>query len=402
MQPGLARAVPMGILGFLLGILLVALLRALQSIDPVWDTQLALTMAAFTTSGFFIWGMGAANPTVNAHPHEPEADEFGLIVVDDDDDHDHHDDIELETRDTFGYSFWTISFWTILLLVFVFGLATISGGPALQVSEDPGAEPTQIANNVDINFPILGEMVISQFAAFALFTIFTLVSLAVAGGGIGLAFVSLFKGVKTAEANEPEPTLALLAAPAPERKAVAEAEGIGQVSLPVRLGTTLALFVIMLLLDGWILKSVVEISPAWVRSLFALGVGIGITYAILRPVYQSANATFSLTRQMVFWGLFFFLYWAFWYVLIYYALLGLDAILGMNSANFFVGDINVFGVFTIKMDTWFDFLNTLLTFVNAVGIAITIAYPGVITRAVGRGARGLARWLRGAPAFLGQ
>ncbi|MEQ8676461.1 MAG: hypothetical protein RLP44_21980 [Aggregatilineales bacterium] len=403
MQPGLARGVSVGILGFLLGLLLVALIRALQSIDPVWDPQLALTMAAFTTSAAFVWGMGAANPAVNAHPHEPEEDEYGLLVVDEDAHDDHHaEDVEMEPRDTLGYTIWEISFWTILLMVGLFALATVSFGPALKVSTDPGAEPTQFTDNVSIYLPLLGDLEVTQFTLFVLFAGFTLLSLAVVGGGIGLAFVSLTKGVKEAQATEPQEPFALLTASASERKAVAEMQGIGTVSTWYLVGVAVLAALIMFILDGVVFKSMIEITPAWIRSLFSLVVGLGLTYAISYPVFSRAKALSSLVRLLAFIGIAVFLYWAFWYVLIYYALLGVDRIFGFSNATFFIGNIDVMGVFTIKLANVFDLLNTLLALGNAVGIGVTLLYPGLLFGAVGRGARGLARVLRGAPEFLGQ
>lgn len=401
MQPGLARAVPMGILGFLLGLFLVTLLRAMQSIDPVWDPQMALIMAAFISCATFVWGMGAANPAVNAHPHEPHEDEYGLIVLDDEHD-EHHEEEVLEPRDTLGYSMWQISLLTIVLMGALFALATVSFGPALKISNDPGAEPSQVTDMVAITLPVLGDLEVTQFTLFVMFVGFTLLSLAIAGGGIGLAFVSLTKGVKEAQATEAQEPFALLTAPASERRAYAEAQGIGFVSSWWLFGVVVLSAVLMLLLDGWVFKSVIEVTPPWIRSLFSMIVGLGLTYAVCYPLFNSRRALPSLVRLLAFIGLAMFLYWAFWYVLIYYALLGVDRIFGFARTGFFIGDIDVLGVFTIKLHNWFNLLNTLLALGNAVGIGVTLLYPGLLFGFIGRGARGLARILRGAPEFLGQ
>jgi hypothetical protein len=67
MQPGLPRAVPFGIVGFLLGAALVIIIRSLQSMDPIWNPEIGLVFAGFMAAGFFVWGIGAFNPKLSEH-----------------------------------------------------------------------------------------------------------------------------------------------------------------------------------------------------------------------------------------------------------------------------------------------------------------------------------------------
>ncbi len=74
MQPGLSRAIPMAIIGFLFGALLVIVIRGLQGLDPLWAAGPGIVMTAFTTAGFFVWGMGAFNPKMSVHGEAAEAE----------------------------------------------------------------------------------------------------------------------------------------------------------------------------------------------------------------------------------------------------------------------------------------------------------------------------------------
>ena len=54
MQPGLTRAIPMGIVGFILGAAFVLVLRSLQSMDPLWDAQIGVLMTGHGVSIGFL------------------------------------------------------------------------------------------------------------------------------------------------------------------------------------------------------------------------------------------------------------------------------------------------------------------------------------------------------------
>jgi hypothetical protein len=67
MQPGLARAVPMGILGFTIGAVIAYGIRLAQGLEPNAAAPYgfvgsAMVLGAFISAGFFVWGMGAFDP----------------------------------------------------------------------------------------------------------------------------------------------------------------------------------------------------------------------------------------------------------------------------------------------------------------------------------------------------
>jgi hypothetical protein len=77
MNYGLSRAVPMSILGFLIGMLLTIFLRTVQGLVPNWDAQLSIVLGGIVSTVFFVWGMGAFDPTMSAHGGEEHGDEHG-------------------------------------------------------------------------------------------------------------------------------------------------------------------------------------------------------------------------------------------------------------------------------------------------------------------------------------
>jgi hypothetical protein len=80
LKPGFSRGLSMGFVGFIVGVLFVLLLRSLQSMDPLWDAGVTLAIAPFICLGFFLWGVGAFDPRMNQHVHQPLAGEEVLPV----------------------------------------------------------------------------------------------------------------------------------------------------------------------------------------------------------------------------------------------------------------------------------------------------------------------------------
>lgn len=86
-KPGLARAIPALIIGFIASLAVVYALRSLQNMEPVWmnaetseGAQVGLVLAAFVCMGAFMWGVGAFDPKMSEHgehadEHEDEAPE---------------------------------------------------------------------------------------------------------------------------------------------------------------------------------------------------------------------------------------------------------------------------------------------------------------------------------------
>lgn len=100
-KPGLTRAIPMGILGFVIGALLVLAVRALQGMDPLWEPGVALAITPLFTTFFFLWGMGAFNPKMSEHGdhghHELAVGEDGETAITVVDEHAYvHEEEEVE------------------------------------------------------------------------------------------------------------------------------------------------------------------------------------------------------------------------------------------------------------------------------------------------------------------
>ena len=191
-DPGVSRALTMGALGFLLGALLVILIRGLQGLEPLWDTGLGIVTAAFTTSGFFLWGMGAFDPAMSVHGEhaheeeeetEEEADEESVTIL--------------------GTYVWQISAGLIILLILVAVFAVLPGGPGIITTNDPVGEVGAIGQ-VEIQLPFGGPLVYtSQLVVFIGFVIFTMLSIAAAAGVIGLLMYVLSYNTNQVRANEP-------------------------------------------------------------------------------------------------------------------------------------------------------------------------------------------------------
>lgn len=83
-KPGLGRAIPALIVGFVASLAFVYAMRTWQAMDPVWmnaesseGAQVGMILAAFVCMGTFMWGVGAFDPKMSEHgehAHEPEDD----------------------------------------------------------------------------------------------------------------------------------------------------------------------------------------------------------------------------------------------------------------------------------------------------------------------------------------
>lgn len=198
MKPGLARAVPMAIIGLIAGLLFVLVLRALQSVEPVWDPQIGFVVGAFIASFAFVWGMGANDKRMSAHPHEPEVDkESGLILYEP---HEEHEDVDAEAQQTppgrvLSFNIWKVSFWQIVLVVGLFAFATLPTGLNLQTTGVAGGNVTSVGY-FDFTLPFTETTVsVSQLTLFAFFIFFTLASLYGISWAIGRTFLALSKNV---------------------------------------------------------------------------------------------------------------------------------------------------------------------------------------------------------------
>ncbi len=86
-KPGLGRAIPALIIGFIASLAFVYAVRTWQDMDPVWTNtessegaQVGMVLATFVCMGAFMWGVGAFDPKMSEHgehtnDHEQEAPE---------------------------------------------------------------------------------------------------------------------------------------------------------------------------------------------------------------------------------------------------------------------------------------------------------------------------------------
>ncbi len=86
-KPGLGRAIPALIVGFMASLAFVYAMRSWQNMDPVWinaetseGAQVGMVLAAFVSMGTFMWGVGAFDPKMSEHgehadEHEEDAPE---------------------------------------------------------------------------------------------------------------------------------------------------------------------------------------------------------------------------------------------------------------------------------------------------------------------------------------
>lgn len=374
MKPGLQRAVPAGILGALGGALFVILLRWAQSVDPIWDAEIGGLMAVLTGAAAFVWGAGAADPRSNQHPHEPEADEYGLIVVDEDEEeHDHADDdleeFEREPRRVLGFSIWQVSFWTFVLFVVVFGFATLPGGFFLQTSNDPSASTADVGFETTIQLPFDGpEVQVSQLTLFIGLAVFTIVSLLAVGGLIAGLFQLLSRGTTEAKELEPEPLERTMSQTVAYRT-TPDARRIRTLEIAYFVIFT----VVMWFLSQVILPALVDWEH-WVIAPVSLAITLAVTVPLLRPVYARQNAVPALNEAALFAGVFLFMHWLFYYILIGFVVYSSEGI-------------------------W-PALRVILSLANAALVGALLAYPAWIARFVGTSARGAARALRGLPDAL--
>lgn len=123
LQPGLARAVPMGILGFIGGALLALVIRMLQGLDPAGSVGAAFVLGAFISSGVFVWGMGGFDPRMSVHGEHAE-EEHALAKT--------APAQEPAPASILGAFTWQVTFWTILCVLIIAAFAFLPAGPHIR------------------------------------------------------------------------------------------------------------------------------------------------------------------------------------------------------------------------------------------------------------------------------
>lgn len=185
MQPGLSRAIPMGIIGFMVGALLVIVLRGLQGLDPLWAPGPGIVLSVIMTAAFFVWGIGAFDSRLSIHGDEALEEAV-------------HEELAAESekpRSLLTSTVWQLATGLLVLLILVGGFAALPGGLALTQTVVPDASPTSVGM-VPFQLPFGGpEVMVSQLVIFAAFTLWALLSLVVVAGILAYIFSYLSRGL---------------------------------------------------------------------------------------------------------------------------------------------------------------------------------------------------------------
>lgn len=409
MQPGLNRALPMSILGFLAGALLVTLVRALQGLEPV-DAGLVVVFGTLLAAFFFMWGMGAFDPRMSQHPHEPEDLGEGSTAIVMEVAHDEHEEADEAPTQILGGYLWVFS--TIVILVFVlFGaIILIPGMPVLVTTTDPIASPFSIGF---VEMELGGQVFyVSQLLLLVAYVVIVFLSLGVFAGGLGFVFFALNSGITevqgapiTAIQREPVDT-APEAGPGLLRWgvfAVIVVAGMalfdavlinGGVEMPevvpsfsYILAVSSALVLIfatigfifrnLSVLRGWLLKTVFV--------LVALGLLAALGYALAFAVFPPANLLVLVLFNAIAFGIFLLLRMPFaalfatinavLFALFYFVLIGLVL----------PGDVMML---------------YNLSLVNSLVVTLLVLRPKTLSNGLGSGSRWLAFQLRRLPNVL--
>ncbi|MEZ4668043.1 MAG: hypothetical protein R3E39_09015 [Anaerolineae bacterium] len=188
MQPGLARAVPMGILGFVGGALLALVIRLAQGLDPAGSVGPAFVLGAFISAGTFVWGMGAFDPKMNLHgDHAIEEARKPVFTT---------------PTGLLSNFTWQMTFWLILGILAIAVFAFVPGGPHVRNVHpgqgdvasvgfvtlggiyEPVREFLKTATALDLLPPMadnLAQIEISYLVIFIVFVAIMMLSLFVAG-----------------------------------------------------------------------------------------------------------------------------------------------------------------------------------------------------------------------------
>jgi hypothetical protein len=363
MQAGLSRAIPTGILGFMLGALFVILLRGLQGLDPLWASGPGIVMCAITTAVGFIWGMGAFDSRLSAHG-EHEAEAHAALAEE-----------AAKPRSILFGSSWMILTVTVVVFIILLGLAVFPGSLALIQTIQPGASLLMVGY-AEVPLPFGGQnIIVSTFVLFALFVLWAFVSLVAVAAVLGYGFVFLHRGLLESQA-EANGTLALPAGNVPKRPS----RSFGEVL--VIYGTFIVAYIALFLLTRLIITMIFT-QPLPILNWFFDVSGQStllavIAAAILARVIFGVER-FRLVAPFVFAVV--VLYFFFYYVAI-----------GLILPEPNLPILTMFMSNSLQLE--------MLSFVNAVVVALIILYPTVVLQTVGRIARWLATVLRAVPRFL--
>jgi len=391
MQPGLARAVPMGIMGFAGGALLAILIRLAQGLDPNPASPYAyvgpaFVLGAFIGSGFFVWGMGAFDPKMSLHGEHAEEALANPVE-------------ETPSQILGGYT-WQILTWTTILILGVAIFAFLPSGPQLRsVSGDGNPSAVGYTTLAQIYDPVrefadkaagikmpaladnLAQIVISYLVLFIVFVLWTIFSLFVASGL--LAFIFSYLGTAR---RKPD------AVGIPWRAIVLITIIGGLVNFPIispKLDVPMA-FIVPAYLIPPLMFLIAYRSPFW-----ALLVLIGLALPVLVPtvnlggVWMVYNLLLVLILEMLFLR----------------ALKFLIADSLWRTISLLVYEVTILGVFLLTLSiAWPDFWQIVFLLVVEIGVVMLLLPVDVLKRIIPAGmwAKFAAvKWLRVVPEFAG-
>lgn len=213
----------MAIIGFLLASLAVIIIRGLQQLDPLWAPGPGFVLSAFTSAGFFVWGMGAFDPKMSIHGEHAE---------------EHHEEEAPKPAALLSSSVWTVFTYLLVALVPIMFVA-VFGGLNLITTADPLASTVAVGY-----FPVelFGrDILVSELVVFAIFILVMILSLGLVAGAIGWVFFYLARSIAEVKVAPNAPLNAALATGDGGSVIIPEERRIR----PVHIATFLVLFVIL-------------------------------------------------------------------------------------------------------------------------------------------------------------
>ena len=196
-NPGISRAIPGAIIGFVAGLVIVTVLRSMQSMDPVWDPGVALVLTPFTMMAGWLWGIGAFNPKLSEHgEHHDEHDE----------DHDAADE-DFNPMGTLMPLMWRVTTYSLLVIGIFYALATLPTGLFLQTVNQDEANAAAFASSFDVTAPLSdASYETTQMIVFLGFVAVTMISLLVFAGLIAFLFYAGHQQITDVATIERQPT----------------------------------------------------------------------------------------------------------------------------------------------------------------------------------------------------
>lgn len=357
----------MAIIGFMLGALVVIVLRGLQSLEPIWASGPGLIVGVLFTAAFFVWGMGAFDPRLSIHG-DPEAEEAA------------HEELEQKAERPPGIlssTLWQLVTGTLVLAIIIGGFAALPGGMSLTQTVVPGAS-TKLVGFADVPLPFGGPTIqVSTLVIFAVFVIWTFISLAAVAWVTMRIFTFLARGLEESKLEARGGTLALTSGEAaPEAKAPRD-QGRELLTTFRFLVALVVLYVVVFIILSAIAPNLQVPVFSWFMDAAGQLTFFSFVGALVISILALRPPLFALTFLFTFIILYYFFY---------YVAIGL-----IMPAPDLPGLSLFFNPPTQLV---------ILSAVNALIFTLVILYTQLVLQTIGRVARWLAKVLRSVPRFL--